>query len=45
MSFHVPMYGMLGLALLGGMQITGVEQLHDLAREYGAIIDLDRNGE
>ena len=41
MGFHVLMYGMLGLALLRGISVTKVEQLHDLARSYGAEIALD----
>ncbi|WGS53596.1 hypothetical protein LFL96_21295 [Paraburkholderia sp. D15] len=45
MGFHVLMYGMLGLALLRGMHITNVEQLHDLARSYGAVIDMAPGGE
>lgn len=40
MGFHVLMYGMLGLALLRGIRVLSVEQLHDLARSYGAVIDL-----
>lgn len=38
MGFHVLMYGMLGLALHRRMRITKVEQLHDLAMEFGAEI-------
>lgn len=45
MGFHVLMYGMLGLALLRGIRITNVEQLHELARSYGAEIDLAPDGE
>lgn len=45
MGFHVLMYGMLRLALLRGIRITRVEQLHDLAREYGAVIELAPDGE
>lgn len=45
MGFHVLMYGMLNLALLRGMRVTRIEQLFELAREYGAIITLDTAGE
>ncbi|MBN3811711.1 hypothetical protein [Paraburkholderia sp. Ac-20347] len=45
MGFHVLMYGMLNLALLRGMRITRIEQLFELAREYGAVIKLDAAGE
>ena len=40
MGFHVLMYGMLGLAFLRRIRVTGVEVLFELAREYGAVIDL-----
>lgn len=45
MGFHVLMYGMLGLALLRGIRVVSVEQLHELARSYGAEIDLETAGE
>ncbi|WP_234775159.1 hypothetical protein [Paraburkholderia tropica] len=45
MGFHVLMYGMLGLALLRGVRVTRVDQLYDLAREYGAVIKVDIAGE
>lgn len=41
MGFHVLMYGMLGLALARGIRITRVEQLHDMARSFGAVIEAD----
>ncbi|MFX1675222.1 hypothetical protein PWR63_23730 [Paraburkholderia sp. A2WS-5] len=43
MGFHVLMYGMLQLALLGG-PVSSVEQLYALARSLGARIDLDTAG-
>lgn len=44
MGFHVLMYGMLQLALRDGY-VTSVEQLHEMARSYGALIELTRDGE
>jgi hypothetical protein len=44
MGYHVLMVGMLNLALMEG-PVTDIEQLHDRARELGAVIDLDGDPE
>lgn len=44
MGFHVLMFGMLNLALARGT-VESVEQLYEMARSLGAIIEPDPNGE
>ncbi len=44
MGFHVLMFGMLNLALSRG-PVTGVEQLFEMARSLGAVIDPEPDGE
>lgn len=45
MGFHVLMYGMLQLALRRGIKVRNVEQLHELARSFGAVIELEPVGD
>ena len=40
MGFHVLMFGMLKLALMRGIPVTSAEVLFELARSYGAVIEL-----
>lgn len=40
MGFHVLMYGMLGVAFHRRIRVSSVEVLFEIAREYGATIDL-----
>lgn len=44
MGFHVLIYGMVRLALMRG-PIKSTDQLYDLARAYGAVIDPEADGE
>jgi hypothetical protein len=44
MGYHVLMYGMLQLALRKG-PVENIEQLHEMARSYGAVIDPVPDGE
>lgn len=44
MGFHVLMYGMTQLVLKDG-PIQNIEQVYERAREYGAVIGPDTDGE
>ena len=44
MGFHVLMFGMLNLALARG-PVTGVDQLYEMARSLGAVIEPEPDGE